>query len=117
MTKLMRAQIGRGVQGIDTTVKSAQGIWRALAPRWEMVLGHKKGVVSDAEYTEQYVQILNAVPANVWDTLAALPEARLLCFCRDSWFCHSHLIIEYAVRRWPERFQDGRNPSNALTLF
>ena len=117
MTRLMRAQIRPGVQGIDTTVKSARGIWRALAPRWDMVLGHKNGTVSDAAYTEQYEQILKAVPANVWDTLAAQPENTLCCYCRSNWFCHTHLIIAYAVRRWPDRFEDGRNIAQAPTLF
>jgi hypothetical protein len=46
MTILMRAQIRPGVLGIDTTVKSAQELWRTFAPRWEMVIGHKKGTVS-----------------------------------------------------------------------
>lgn len=99
MTKLMRAQIGRNVIGIDTTVKSAQGIWRAFAPRWEMVLGYKNGTVSEAEYTVQYEQILTRVP----DTVC--------CYCRSRSFCHTHLIIDFAVRHWPDQFQDGRDPA------
>ena len=111
MTKLMRAQIGRGVQGIDTTVKSAQGIWRAFAPQYAMVMGHKAGTVSDAQYMAHYAPILDRVSAVVWDTLAERETQCLLCYCRDGRFCHSHLIIEYAVQRWPDRFQDGRDPA------
>ena len=117
MTKLTRAQIGRGVLGIDTTVKSAQGIWRPFAPRWEMVMGIKSGKISETQYTEQYDQILDAVPTNVWNALAAQPENTLLCFCKSSSFCHSHLIIEYAVKHWPDRFQDGRDTQQIPPLF
>ncbi|MEQ1843973.1 MAG: hypothetical protein ABL983_00165 [Nitrospira sp.] len=112
MTKLMRAQIGRGRPGIDTTVKSAQGIWRAFAPQYPMVMGHKAGTISDAQYIAHYEPILARVPALVWDTLAERETQCLLCYCRDHAFCHSHLIIAYAVNRWPDRFQDGREPGH-----
>lgn len=105
MTILGRAQIRPGVQGIDTTVKSSEGLWRAFAPRWEMVMGHKQGRLTDAQYAEQYECILDRVPATVWDALAAQPAQTLLCYCRDGWFCHTRLIIAYAVSKWPERFR------------
>ncbi len=111
MTKLMRAQIGRGVPGIDTTVKSAQGIWRAFAPQYPMVMGHKAGTVSDAQYIAHHEPILARVPALVWDTLAEHETQTLLCYCRNGWFCHTHLIIAYAIEQWPNRFQDGRDPA------
>jgi hypothetical protein len=117
MTRLMRAQIGRGVQGIDTTVKSAQGIWRAFAPQFSMVMGHKAGTVSDAQYIAHYEPILARVPAIVWDTLAERETQTLLCYCRDGWFCHTHLIIAYAVQHWPERFQDGRSREHPPRSF
>ena len=117
MTRLMRAQIRPGVLGVDTTVKSAQGLWRAFAPRWDMVMGHKNGTLSNAQYTELYDQILDRVPAVVWDTLAKRECETWLCYCRDSWFCHTHEIIAYAVKRWPERFQDGRRHEQTPTLF
>lgn len=111
MTTLTRAQIGRGVPGIDTTVKSADGIWRAFAPQYPMLMGHKAGTVSDAQYIAHYEPILARVPAVVWDTLAEQKTHCLLCYCRDRAFCHTHLIIAYAVQHWPDRFQDGRNPA------
>jgi hypothetical protein len=112
MTILTRAQIRPGVLGIDTTVKSAQELWRAFAPRWEMVIGYKNGHVSEANYTEQYEEILERVPANVWDRLADGETQTLLCYCRDGWFCHTHLIIAYAIEHWPELFRDGRAPGH-----
>ncbi|GJL52753.1 MAG: hypothetical protein NPIRA01_39800 [Nitrospirales bacterium] len=110
MTILRRAQIGKA-EGIDTTVKSAKGLWKAFAPTWDMVMGVKDGRISEAQYTEQYQAILVSVRAEVWDALAQQEQATLLCYCRDGWFCHTHLIIEYAVKRWPDRFGDGRDRS------
>ena len=109
-TSLRRAQIRPGVQGIDTTVKSARGPWRAFAPRWDMVLGYKRGNLTAAQYTEQYQAILDQVPQAVWDALAQQERQVLLCYCRLEWtFCHVALLIEHAVRQFPGRFVDGRN--------
>ena len=107
MTILRRAQIGKA-EGIDTTVKSAKGLWKMFAPTWAMVLGVKEKRMSEAQYTEQYLAILANVNAHVWDELANHEQATLLCYCRDDWFCHTHLIIEYACTHWPDRFSDGR---------
>ncbi len=108
MTVLTRGQIKPGVIGIDTSVKSASGLWRSFAPTWQMVMGWKRGALSWEQYAAQYREILTRVPAVVWTTLAAQAEARLLCYCRDGLPCHTHLIIEYAVAAWPDRFRDGR---------
>ncbi len=109
MTILTRKQIRPGVQGIDTTVKSAQGIWRAVAPTWEMVMGVKAGTLSWDAYCHQYAQILARVPAIVWDTLALSERQVVLCYCRDGWNCHTHELIAFAVRQFPDRFKDGRD--------
>lgn len=39
MTRLDRGQMGEA-KGIDTTVKSSRGQFRALSPTWDMVMGH-----------------------------------------------------------------------------
>lgn len=116
MTILTRAQLRPGIKGIDTTVKFAKAPWRTFAPTWPMVLDLKSGTLSEAGYTELYTQILDRVPVAVWDLLAEEDTHTILCLCRDSWFCHSHVLIEYAVAHWPERFQDGR-PEKPATLF
>ena len=108
MTVLTRGQIRPGVIGIDTTVKSASGLLRSFAPTWQMVMGWKRGSLTWEQYAAQYRAILTRVPDVVWNILAARPEARLLCYCRDGVPCHTHLIIEYAVATWPDRFRDGR---------
>lgn len=108
MTVLTRGQIRPGVIGIDTTVKSATGLWRYFAPTWPMVMGWKRRALTWDQYAAQYRAMLTRVPDVVWNTLATQPEARLLCYCRDGVPCHTHLIIEYAVATCPDRFRDGR---------
>jgi hypothetical protein len=73
-----------------------------------MVMGHKHGTLTTSEYREQYAQILARVPQPVWDALASRKQQTLLCYCRDGWFCHTHELIEFAVRQFPQRFADGR---------
>ena len=90
---LGRAQIGKA-PGIDTTVKSAVGIWRAFAPTWEMVLGSKRGQLPWEEYEEQYLAILERVPVEVWRALWRHGlenggEAVVTCYCRDGKPCHT----------------------------
>ena len=111
MTKLMRGQIGKAT-GIDTTVKSSHGHYRALAPTWDMVMEYKSGRMSPTEYTSLYQQILTCVPNTVWDALVAQPDQTLLCYCRDGQFCHTHLIIDYLLAQDPERFCDARTTAS-----
>lgn len=75
-----------------------------------MVLGSKRGRMTPEEYERRYQFILRAVPRSTWRSLwrAGLEnggEVVLLCYCRDSWRCHTHLLIDYAVTRWPRAFR------------
>src|SRR5512145_1067483 len=107
MIKLTRAQIRPGVKGVDVTVKSAVGFARSFAPTWHMVMGYKNGTLTEGQYTEQYMKILNAVSVEAWRWLYAQAvngEVTLLCYCRDGWFCHTHLLIDYACKKYPKAF-------------
>ncbi len=113
MVKLTRAQIRPGVKGVDVTVKSAKGFARSFAPTWKMVMGYKNGTLTEAQYTEQYMTILDAVSVEAWRWLyaqAANGEVVLLCYCRDldaqgrPVFCHTHLIVQYAAEKYPKAF-------------
>jgi uncharacterized protein YeaO (DUF488 family) len=107
MVKLSRAQIRHGVRGVDVTVKSAMGFARPFAPTWKMVMGYKNGTLSEAQYTEQYLKILDAVSVEAWRWLyaqAMKDEVTLLCYCRDGQFCHTNLIIQFATEKYPKAF-------------
>ena len=61
MTVLTRGQIKPGVIGIDTTVKSATGLWRDFAPTWPMVMDWKRGELIWDQYVTKYGTILARV--------------------------------------------------------
>jgi uncharacterized protein YeaO (DUF488 family) len=107
MVKLTRAQIRPGVKGVDVTVKSAKGFARSFAPSWTMVMGYKNGTLTEAQYTEQYMKMLDAVSVEAWRWLYAQAvngEVVLLCYCRDGQFCHTLLIIQFATEKYPKAF-------------
>ena len=92
---------------MDVTVKSAKGYARAFSPTWSMVMDYKNGTLTEAQYTAQYMKILNAVSVEAWRwlyTQAVNGEVVLLCFCRDGQFCHTNFILQYAVEKYPKVF-------------
>jgi uncharacterized protein YeaO (DUF488 family) len=105
---LSRSQIKRGTIGVDVTVKSSTGIARSFAPTWDMVTGYKKGSISETEYTAKYISILDKVTVESWRWLykhASDGQITLLCYCRDKWFCHTHILIDYACKKYPQAFK------------
>ena len=111
---LRRGQIGRvkGGKLLDITVKSASGWALSFAPTWEMVTGHKGGTIGDLEYRNRYEAILDAAGEEAFRKLwefGADGQVRLLCYCPDGRFCHTHLMIDYAVKRFPQWFSDDRH--------
>ena len=82
----------------DITVKGQHEDGKAFAPRWDMVMGHKKGTVSDEEYTKEYLKILNKVPPKSWYWLLSAQERTLVCFCNKGNFCHRELLAGYITQ-------------------
>lgn len=96
-------QIGKQ-SGVDTTVKSGMPL---LAPTWDIVMGHKKGRITDEEYTEAYLKMLR----DRWDSglkklfqdMLKDNEVTLLCYCRAGKFCHRHILadcLDAAATKW-----------------
>lgn len=83
----------RDIPLVNTTVKSGL---QFLAPRWDMVLGHKDGSVSDEVYTEQYLEMManNIVRyPEKWEALLEMEELAIACYCRAGAFCHRRLLV------------------------
>jgi hypothetical protein len=88
---------------LDTTVKSGDPTY---APTWPMVMGHKAGKISDAEYTAQYTEKMRAsfkAHKESWHDL--LDNCRqegkslvLLCYCTPGKFCHRTLLADMLVK-------------------
>ncbi len=84
-----------GIPLLDTTVKS--GVIE-LAPKWEMVLDHKKGLITDAEYSKRYEEIF----IHWWyesplffEELMKREVVAFGCYCKAGAFCHRHLAVKH----------------------
>lgn len=80
---------------LDTTVKSGE---RWLAPKWDMVLGHKNRSVSNEQYTKQFREMMNIsqeTHKEKWDSLFTIDLPIVFaCYCPCFNFCHRYLLIE-----------------------
>lgn len=107
-TKLSRAKIGTKL-GLDVTIKNATGLAKYFAPAWEMVMNHKKGLISDAQY--KYLSILSrahklGIPTLLYSSLIdKTNKLTFLCFCKDNSFCHTYLLITWLCSTYPEMFE------------
>jgi uncharacterized protein YeaO (DUF488 family) len=91
--KLWTAQMRyNGEDRVDVTVKSGE---KVFAPTWDMVMGHKRGTISDEEYTEAYYAMMRQSYIenfDVWIELCSKDEVTLVCFCPKGAFCHRVLL-------------------------
>lgn len=109
--RLNRAQMRYfGDDRLDITVKSAEGWARKLAPTWGMVWGHKHGNISDEEYKEQYIHVLEIPFDELLEFAKDTRSVTFVCYCADGKFCHTHLLIDYLITQYPysNMFKDGR---------
>lgn len=88
----------RNIELVDTTVKSGE---RFLAPTWEIVLSHKDGRISDAEYTAVYLDLMRRSYVAHQDQWLRLIRTdgpiAIACYCSymvdgKRKFCHRHLL-------------------------
>lgn len=89
-----RKSLAQGIPYIDTTVKSGDPVF---APSWEIVMGVKKGDITEDEYTEIYKQLMrDSYQANRsrWDEVANMDQVTVCCYCPDGCFCHRYLLVE-----------------------
>ena len=103
--KVKRAQIRsdkKYLGAVNITVKAQT----PFSPNWSMVIGHKHGILSDEQYTQLYNEILDAAKDSDYRRLFEKAENNtltLLCYCRDDWFCHTHLLIKRLKEKFPDK--------------
>lgn len=90
----------RGVEGvIDCTVKSGDP---RLAPNWRIVMGHKRGTVSDEEYVREYLSMMRRSyleNMDFWSGLLKREKLVLACYCKkQARFCHRYILAEILER-------------------
>jgi hypothetical protein len=83
-----------GVEIVDITAKSGLH-W--FAPEYANVMLHKQGMLSDAEYTELYIekmrQSFRQYHAN-WMMLKHKKKVSYVCYCAPNTFCHRHIFVD-----------------------
>ena len=87
-----------GPDRLDITVKGQDPLGKHFAPTWNIVMGHKRGELSDEEYTEIYHGLMVASYRNhrdAWEELLKRERIVLVCFCRPGKFCHRYLLASY----------------------
>jgi hypothetical protein len=102
MVTVATSRIGyAGADGLDTTVKSATGVGKLLAPTWALVGGIKRWqrypALTPEAYTEQYYHLLRArykANAQPFLDLLAQEQVVILCYCPADSFCHRHLAVD-----------------------
>lgn len=105
MTELYTYQIPKwrglvkfGMPLIDTTVKSGDP---RLCPTWTLVMGIKQKRITEAQYTQAYLQLLDywwfADPLFFEDLLTP-PRIAVGCYCPPHQFCHRYLLAEFLAR-------------------
>lgn len=84
----------RGEDRLNITVKSGD---KTFAPEWDMVMGHKRGDLSDEEYTNKYVELMKkSLKENPekWKNLMNKEKVVLTCYCKEGKFCHRILLAK-----------------------
>jgi uncharacterized protein YeaO (DUF488 family) len=86
------SKIGECINPIDITVKSGD---KVFAPTWKMVMDYKAGLITEAEYTRQYRQMMYKSTAENtarWEEVFAMDEVTFVCYCPKGAFCHRHVL-------------------------
>lgn len=107
---LSRSSIWKKLTGLDITVKSGKELGKKFAPTWNMVMGHKQGKITDEQYTELYLNMLKNTEEEVFEELYKYGldnenKINLICYCHDGKFCHTYLLIDFLVEKFPERYE------------
>lgn len=97
-----------GSDRTDITVKGQHPEGKLFAPTWDMVMGVKKGTVTEDKYVELYLDILkNKVPVSAWNWLLSEPVRTLVCFCPKDAFCHRNILVNYLIQILGIRITNG----------
>lgn len=88
----------RNIELIDTTVRTGE---RFLAPSWDIVMGVKNGTLSEAAYTDTYLNMMRQSylqHREEWQRLIRTTHPiAIACYCGymvngERKFCHRHLL-------------------------
>ena len=99
MLKVYTSRISyRGKDRWDITVQTGSKIF---APSWDLVMGIKKGQITEKQYTDAYLLMMKESykkNRKEWDDLLAKDRIVLVCYCPAGAFCHRYLLANILVK-------------------
>ncbi len=87
-----------GENRLDITVKTGN---KAFAPTWDMVHGFKGGLLNESDYIKEYYNLMRdsyRKNRHEWDSVLAMDEVVLVCFCGRNSFCHRYLLADILTK-------------------
>jgi hypothetical protein len=96
-----------GPDRTDITVKGQDPMGKLFAPSWDMVMGVKKGTMTEKMYISEYLKILRNVPFYAWEWLCSVEERTFVCFCPEQAFCHRNILANYMLSTPNKRIKYG----------
>jgi len=96
--KVFTAQLAyRGIDRLDISVAGNDPVGKYFAPTWELVMGHKRGAITDSQYTERYLDMMRksyVSHRDVWDAVLSRKSVTFVCYCRAGKFCHRYILAD-----------------------
>jgi len=92
---------GRYSDALDITVKSAAGDAKALAPTWDLVMGHKQKRISDEQYVQGYLTLLRKrykQDSGPFLRILQRESVTLCCYCKAGAFCHRTIAADVLAK-------------------
>lgn len=74
---------------------TAQSGMDCFAPEFSNVKLYKQGLLTEAQYTELYLEKMRrcyVLYRNEWERLQGLEKMALTCYCKAGDYCHRHLF-------------------------
>ena len=118
--QITRKQMKRGIKGVHVARGNNNTRGITFAPSWDMVSRWKAHQVTEAAYTKEYRLILEKIERKDWEWLSEQSIDNVvivLCFCKDGDFCHTLVLIEYALEHFSDLFKKFEDQKKTLWDF
>jgi hypothetical protein len=89
-----RRVLAFGVEIVDITARTGLHVF---APEIQHVMAYKNGVMTQAEYTEYYInRMRQSFRQNqvAWQSLKTKSNVCFVCYCSPNGFCHRHIFVD-----------------------
>ena len=81
-----------GENKLDITIGTGD---KVFAPSWEIVIGHKRGKITDKQYTNAYIKLMRISykrHKKRWNEILNKDKIVFCCYCSSDKFCHRYIL-------------------------